>query len=190
MFRSCKLEIAQLVDPDKPQQQKWLHVTLQNAGRIDLDARRNSYPIEPLVKQCIRAYGLANIVDRGIFWGTWLLGINSLTGKEDDSYTIGTGTPQNQKFWMFLSAHRQLWFMQYSQMTGGGAMSMGKDPIDFAGSMTLRNAWISAKGVYPSGPLPAYFGPSEEPHGTGTLHSGVFNTFFSTNYHLWWSLIT
>ena len=189
MFHKCKLEIAQLPNPDKPHEQKWLHVTLQRPRRIDIRAK-DDVEIDAIVKQCVRAYGLNDIVDKGIFSGSWSVGINSQTASADTAYTIGGSEPQNQKFWLFLSANRQLWFVQYSRMTGGGAMSLGKDPIDFVGAMTLRNAWISSKGIYPAGNLPGYFGPSEEPHGSGSVHPGAYNRFFDQRQPVWWSLLS
>jgi hypothetical protein len=75
------------------------------------------------------------------YTGKWHLGENSITGDSSQTYTIGTSTPQQYKFWNFSIMNKRLSFMEdYVEMDGnGGAKHSQKE------TLVLMNARFGGK---------------------------------------------
>lgn len=195
MFERCKLQIAQIDNPDNWKRQKWLQITLQKARYIDLN-KSDIDENQAIVRKCVKGYDEIEFVDvsSGSYWGHWDTGENSINGMADTSYTIGGSVPQGQKFWIYWFAHRRLDFVQFAWPTGGGAMDLSKPDPDFTMAMSLDKAWMSHRGIYPlrgsggSGYSRTQIGPLEDAQGTGRIFNFAGNTFFSSKYSVWWNL--
>ena len=149
MFQYCHLTLTQ--------GQKWLNVTLLR-------------PQQP------GPWLMAG----GIQWtGKWRLGGSSMIkdGSSDTTYTIGSSSPQEVKYWRYSMVRRALIFMESATMTGGSG-GFGSTTQEEQEAMILNNAHFESSKVEPF-----------DDSGTGTATIVIPSNIFRPNLPVTWEWV-
>lgn len=85
--------------------------------------------------------------------------------ENSSSFTIGGSEPPTNKYWGYDIRSRRLIFMTLENLTGGGAMSNGNNPVNVKQDMVLSLVQITNSGFEPNQPPKNLNG-----YGTGFVH--------------------
>jgi hypothetical protein len=136
MFNSCRLSLRQKISGIE----KWAEVKILKPYYAT-----NVYN-QPTEEQMIAAYAKGYL-----YSGRWQILSNSQTGigTDNDAYTIGSSAPQQDKFWRWSVAERQLQFIERHKVTGTGEYGSTETKLKIV--VTLERAWLVTSGIYPLG---------------------------------------